>query len=227
MDIGFFFSYKNKIIQLPINPAKLAVSYKSGNKSTEIIEVGEVTLPKSRKLSTISFNCWFPYDTWFPGIRTLGDFEQPEFYKKFFIGLMDDAKECRFIVTGLDINMLVTIESFEPTHQAGIHEDCEYAIQLKEFRPYSIVQISDDNFVLASSTASTVSSSSEEITIGCDVMLNGRVFGSSYGDKPGKTFSNYKGKINFINKKGSYPYHVTTPSGGWLGWANSGSVSLI
>ena len=48
----------------------------------------------------------------------------------------------------------------------------------------------------------------------------------SYGAKPGKTFTNYKGKVNFINKKGTHPYHVTTPSGGWLGWVTAGSVTL-
>ena len=66
----------------------------------------------------------------------------------------------------------------------------------------------------------------EIITIGCDVILNGRVQSDSYGSKPGKTFTNYRCKISLINKKGSHAYHVTTPDGSWLGWVTEESVVL-
>lgn len=74
--------------------------------------------------------------------------------------------------------------------------------------------------------AAKVTPSPKQITIGCDVVLNGRVHYDSYGAKPGKTFTNYRGKVNFINKKGSHPCHVTTPDGSWLGWVTAESVVL-
>ena len=74
--------------------------------------------------------------------------------------------------------------------------------------------------------AAKVTPTPKQITIGCDVVLNGRVHYDSYGAKPGKTFTNYRGKVNFINKKGSHPYHVTTPDGSWLGWVTAESVVL-
>ncbi|MDE7060884.1 MAG: hydrolase, partial [Lachnospiraceae bacterium] len=59
------------------------------------------------------------------------------------------------------------------------------------------------------------------------VLVNGRLHRDSYGNGPGQTKNNYRGKINFINQKGSHPYHVTTPTGGWLGWVTADSVKGV
>ena len=92
MDIGFFINYDNQVIQLPVNPEKVTVKTSGNNSTSEIIKLGEINLLKDRKLQQISFKSFFPQDTWFPGIRTLGDFRQPEFYKSFFEGILNDKK---------------------------------------------------------------------------------------------------------------------------------------
>lgn len=233
-DIGFFFTYKNKVVQLPVNPESIAVSYSSNNETVEIISLGEINLLKNRKLSEMSFESFFPYQDWFSGVRTSGDFKPPEFYKDFFQTIIDDKKPCLFTVTGLNINMDVSIEDFEYEHKAGEHEDAYYTLDIKEYVYHQITPIPLDN---TSSGAVVATDSNQnapakvvapsEITIGCEVILNGTVHYDSYGSKPGKTFSNYRGKVNFINKKGSHPYHVTTPSGGWLGWVLPSAVKLV
>ena len=53
------------------------------------------------------------------------------------------------------------------------------------------------------------------------------MYRDSYGNGPGQMRSTYRGKINFINMSGSHPYHVTTPSGGWLGWVTADSVQGV
>ncbi len=62
---------------------------------------------------------------------------------------------------------------------------------------------------------------------GTEVLVNGRLHRDSYGGGPGRTLANYRGKISFVNKKGSHPYHIVSPSGGWLGWVTAGSVKEI
>ena len=236
MDIGFFINYNKLVVQLPVNPDKISVSFKGNSTTSEIIQLGEINLLKDRKLRELSFSSFFPYDKWFPGIRTLGEFKQPEFYKDFFTGIMEDKKPCRLIITGLNITIKCSIEEFEYYHQAGDHEDAYYSIKLKEYRDYGVAEIA----VVSSSVSQLVASSAtlsqspkpaksiaaEQITIGCNVILNGRVHIDSYGNKPGKTFKNYKCKVNLMNMKGSHPYHITTLSGEWLGWASAESVVL-
>lgn len=232
-DIGFFFEYNNRVVQLPVNPEKIEVSNGTSNKTTEIIQLGEINLIKSKKLSDFSFESFFPYEDWFPSIRTKGEFESTKFYKDFFIGLQEDAKPCRFIVTGLDINTLVTIETFDYNHQAGDHEDCYYSLKIKEYRDYRVREIKLKSSTTTSTTSTKGQSSNKvniqpkQITNGSTVILNGRVHRDSYGASPGKTFKNYVGKISNINKKGTHPYHITTPQGGWLGWIAEGSVKLV
>lgn len=240
MDIGFFINYDGQVVQLPVNPEKVEVKFSGNNSTTEIIQLGEINLLKDRKLAEISFSSFFPQDDWFPAIRTRGQFKRPDFYKSFFEGIQEDKKPCRLIITGLNITMKTSVENFSYYHQGGDHEDAYYSLDFKEYRDYHITQIpiapslKRPTAPAKSSTAPAKSSTPQpakpatpaQITKGCDVILNGRVHYDSYGSKPGKTFSNYKGKVNFINMKGSHPYHVTTPSGGWLGWVTKESVVL-
>ena len=240
MDIGFFINYDGQVVQLPVNPEKVEVKFSGNNSTTEIIQLGEINLLKDRKLAEISFSSFFPQEDWFPAIRTRGQFKRPDFYKSFFEGIQEDKKPCRLIITGLNITMKTSVENFSYYHQGGDHEDAYYSLDFKEYRDYHITQIPVDPSLkrptapAKSPTAPAKSPTPQpakpaapaQITKGCDVILNGRVHYDSYGSKPGKTFSNYKGKVNFINMKGSHPYHVTTPSGGWLGWVTKESVVL-
>lgn len=235
MDIGIFIEYNGQVVQIPVNPSTFNVSTSGNNSTTEIITLGEIIVPKKKKLSSISWESFFPYDSWYPAIRTKGGFKSAAFYLSFLDQIRDACKPCHLTVTGIGFDEEVVIDSFEYYHQAGDHEDTYYSITFKKYQPYSVSVISKNsatNQLKKTTGVGTVSPQAKvtpapkEITIGCDVILNGRVHYDSYGSEPGKTFTNYKGKVNLINKKGSHPYHVTTPSGGWLGWVTKESVVL-
>lgn len=237
MDIGIFITFEGQVVQIPVNPSEFNVSEGGNNSTHEIISLGEIVIPRRRVLDDISWESWFPYESWFPAVRTKGQFESAQFYVDFIRTIRDARKPCRLTVTGIGYDEEVVIENFEWYHQGGDHEDTYYSIEFKRYQPYSVAIVQN-----SSTTGSTlnkpvtavgtqapegqVSPKPAEITVGCEVILNGRVHYDSYGAKPGKTFTNYKGKVNFINKKGTHPYHVTTPSGGWLGWVTAGSVTL-
>lgn len=234
MDIGIFIEYNGQVVQIPVNPQTFNVKTNGNNATTEIITLGEIVVPKKKKLSSISWECFFPYESWYPAIRTKGGFKSASFYLSFLDKIRDACKPCHLTVTGIGFDEDVVIESFEYYHQAGDHEDTYYSIEFKRYQPYGVSIIAKDSATaqVKKTAVGTVSSQAsvtpapKEITVGCDVILNGRVHYDSYGSKPGKTFTNYKGKVNLINKKGSHPYHVTTPSGGWLGWVTKESVVL-
>lgn len=232
MDIGFFINYDNQVVQLPVNPEKVTVTYSGNSTTKEVIKLGDVNLLKDRKLAQISFESFLPQEDWFPSVRTRGEFKKPEFYKLYIDKIQMAKKPCRLVITGLDISMKCSIENFEFYHQGGDHEDAYYSLDFKEYRDYHITEVP----VTVTKKPTTTNKKPTpppakpvppaKITKGCSVILNGRVHYDSYGSKPGKTFKNYKGKVNFINTKGSHPYHVTTPDGGWLGWVTKESVVL-
>lgn len=240
MDIGIFIEFEGEVVQIPVNPENFEVTTSGNNETMEIIALGEIVIPKKKSLSTISWESFFPYESWFPGVRTKGGFKSYQFYVDFINKIWDSCKPCLLSVTGIGYDEYVVVESFDYNHQAGDHEDRYYSIELKRYEPHGVSIIAKDVVVEEETTTTTTTTTSvgtaspqaavtpepKEITIGCDVILNGRVHYDSYGSKPGKTFTNYKGKVNLMNKKGSHPYHVTTPSGGWLGWVTTESVVL-
>lgn len=235
MDIGIFIEYEGRVIQIPVNPQTFTVNTSGNNTTMEIITLGEIVLPRKKKLSSISWECFFPYESWYPAIRTKNKFRSASFYLNFINKIRDDCKPCRLIVTGIGFDDEVVIESFKYFHQAGDHEDTYYSIEFKRYQPYRVSIVSKDKVTSQIKRATAVGTTApqskitvepKEITIGCDVILNGTVHYDSYGSKPGKTFTNYRGKVNLINKKGTHIYHITTPSGGWLGWVTKESVVL-
>lgn len=230
MDIGIFITYDNRVVQMPVNPPKFSVSTDGNNATTEIIDLGEIAIPKKPKLSTIEWETFFPYESWNPAVRTYGEFKSAKFYVDFINKIRNDCKPCRLTVTGIGFDDEVVIDAFSYYHQAGDHEDTYYSISFTKYRPYNVsvlaTESGEKSSTMGAASPNAPAVHATDITIGCDVILNGQVHYSSYGAKPGKTFTNYKGKVNLINKKGSHPYHVTTPSGGYLGWVTKESVVL-
>ena len=235
MDIGIFIEYDNRVVQIPVNPQKFDVKTAGNNETVDIIALGQVVIPRKKKLSSISWSSFFPYESWHPAIRTKGAFQSAAFYLEFINKIRDDCKPCHLTVTGIGFDDQVVIESFDYYHQAGDHEDTYYSITFKRYQPHAVTliskvdvesQIEQINSMGKPSDDSSVTLEPTEITIGCEVVVNGRVHLDSYGSNPGKTLTNYHAKVSLINKQGSHPYHVTTPSGGALGWVTKESVSF-
>ncbi len=228
MDIRFFFEYEGRVIQLPVNPENLKVSREMNNFKEELINLNEILILGGSKLASIELESFFPKYSDGYYVVTKGKFEPYEFYERFFKTVFTSKKPMRFIVSGTNINMLVGIEKFETEFQAG-DPDLHYVLGLSEYKPFGVKQV---NVALPrppqpTRPKSTSVATTKQVTVGCNVIANGTVHRDSYGRAPGITVRNYRGKINFINKKGSHPYHLTQPDGGWLGWMLPGCVKVI
>lgn len=235
-DISIFFEYDDRVVQIPVNPEEIKCTIDGNNDTVEVVKLGEINLIKDRKLTSISFESFFPKFDWFPSIRTTGEFKDCDFYKKFFLKIMRDKKPCRFVVTGIDFNSflgddkLVTVEKFEVEHKAGEHEDAYYSIELKEYKEHDIATVEvikkDKKKKNKNKKDRKKDKKPGKITRGCTVIVNGRLHRDSNGNGPGITEKNAVRKINFIQKGKKCPYHVTTLSGGWRGWVTAKSVTL-
>lgn len=131
--IRIFFNYENQTIQLPVNPSEIAINTSSNIKSMEMVELGEISILKGQKLKEFKFGSFLPNEDKYPFILTKGDFREPQFYIDFFSKIIEDRKPCRFIVTDTNVNMLVSIVSFNHKRIAG-DDDTIFDISLKEYR---------------------------------------------------------------------------------------------
>ncbi len=231
--------YLDKML-CPIAPEKLQVKISNKNKTLTLINEGEVNVLKKAGLTEISFdlllpNVKYPFAVYKSGFRTAN----------YFLAILEELKTnqkpfkfkvVRQFPNGKMLfatNINVSLEDYKYSDDVSEGFDIVVSIKLKQYKEFGTKTC---NVVFANSkpqieqpkaVRTTAVQASKPIGIGSEVIVNGRLHASSYGDGPGQTKTNYRGKINFVNLKGSHPYHVTTPQGGWLGWVTKDSVKAV
>lgn len=222
MAIGFFLEFRGSIVQLPLNPEKVEVTTSVDNNKTEVVKLGEVVELGKQKLSEIQFESFLPktFNSMYNLPVSRGNFKSPDNIINFIQRIIDSQQPARLVVTDTRINMLVGIEQFDYSHQAGNHEDVYYTIKLTEWKDYSPVRVQ------VNPPAKAKPSTNRKITVGSTVIVNGRLHRDSWGRGPGLVEKNATRRINYIEPSRAYPYHVTLLNGGWRGWVTKESVRL-
>lgn len=229
MAIRFFFEFENQVIQLPVNPEEIVLKSSGSNKVEEIIKIGEINLLREKKLTECTIEGFLPANPNAPYIVTSGRFEPPEFYLEFFEKIRASKTPCRFIISDIGINMLVSIEKLEHGLTAG-DPDIQYSMSLKEFRPFSAKTV-----VIKAPTTPTdppkIEKSAPErpktgFAIGDIVIANGKYWYTSYGDPPYGIANNRTAKIGLIvaDTTRKYRYAIYTLEGGGLGWVDESQI---
>lgn len=225
---------------LPITPSKLSIKINNANSTVTLINGEEINILKAAKLTDIEFSCQIPQIS-YPFAKYNGSFQGAAYYLDYFERLKTEKKPFQFIVSRsfpdgknlLSTNIKVSMEDYSISEDVKNGFDLEIKVKLKQYRDYStktvrIKNLSSGTRVETGKTraASTVREE-KPIGIGSAVIVNGRLHRDSYGNGPGQSRTEYRGKVNFINRDGSHPYHVTTPDGGWLGWVTADSVKGV
>ncbi len=167
-----------------------------------------------------------------------GGFKRASHFLGFFESLKTQKKPFQFIVSRtmpdgkvlFSTNIKVSMEDYGITEQAKDGFDLTVKIKLKQYREYATKTVTikeGGGAAVQTPRAKSTARVSEPVGRGSEVLVNGQLHRDSYGGGPGKTLSNYRGKVNFVNQKGSHPYHITSPSGGWLGWVTEGSIREV
>lgn len=159
--ISLFAKYKEKIVQLPVNPEDIAISSGANNSTTETVGQGEINDLGFARLKELTISSFFPKN--YNGelyINTGGSFQGPDFYIKFFEDIKKAREPFRLIITDIDINMLVSIESFEYAYQYGT-DDVDYSLDLKEYKEHNIriLKPTANNFSVVDSVQKVASAS--------------------------------------------------------------------
>lgn len=237
MSKGGYSVYIGKCL-LPVSPQKIEVRTAGGNRTVRLIDGGEVSILGRAGLSDIELSCIIP-QVRYPFAVYSGGFKEAKYFTDYFKELNDSGKPFQFIVVrclpdGRPLsyeNIKVSMEGLTVSEQAAEGFDIAVRLRLKQYREKGVkvlnTRLGGGIGEISSLSRCPSSTLGKPVLIGSEVVVNGRLYGSSYGDAPGQMRSNYRGKVNFINLKGSHPYHIAAPNGGWLGWVAKESVRAV
>lgn len=227
--------YLGKLL-LPIAPSKMQMKINGQNKTFTLINDGEVNILKKAALTDIDFDILLP-QVKYPFAIYKDSFKKADYFLNELEQLKQNMQPFQFIVTRtapsgemfFNTNMKVSLEDYEIVEDAKNGFDVSVSISLKQYRDFGTktCNITFPNTKPQVEVQNPRPSDPKKICIDSDVIVNGRLHRDSYGSAPGQTRTNYRGKVNFINMKGSHPYHVTTPGGSWLGWVTTSSVQGV
>lgn len=225
MAIQFYLDIEGKRHILPINPSEIKIKTDVNSSIEQVVKLGDIQTFGGKTLADVSISSYFPKDTKTKIANPKAKKRSPEAWVKIINDARNNNKRVRLIVTDTSINLLTTIQSFEYGY-VDATGDAEFTIDLKEYREYSAKYVKTVKKKV-SNNARPPASSNKPITIGCEVIVNGRLHRDSYGMGPGQTEVNARRKVNFIQLGRKCPYHVTMLDGGWRGWVTAGSVKRV
>lgn len=159
--ISLFAKYKEKLVQLPVNPEDVTITGGANNSTSDTVGQGEINDLGFPTLKELTISSFFPKS--YNGelyINTGGDFRDPDYYIKFFEDIKKAREPFRIIITDINVNMLVSIENFEYTYQYGT-DDVDYSLELKEYKEHNIrvLKPSGSGYVTSDSVQQVASAS--------------------------------------------------------------------
>ena len=137
---------------LPVAPESLAVKYKNQSKVINLINGEEINIQNRPGLCEISFKCLIPRRKYPFAVYERG-FILLEHFTAAFYGLLNSKKPFLFVVKktprhyAVDLNMQVTMESYEILDDAVNSEDIVISVNLKQYASYGTasVEISENS----------------------------------------------------------------------------------
>lgn len=135
---------ENSIIYLPLSPKSYKTKVKTANKTIDLIKNGEINILKDVGLREFEFEILLPKDDTL--VYYKNRFKEPIFYLNKFRNFVINKKPIRFIIirklqNGAELfetNLLVSIEDYEVTENAGEEGDFYVKLKLKEYRTVSV-----------------------------------------------------------------------------------------
>ena len=127
---------RKEVIQLPINPSEIAFTDPQNNQQVTLLDVGSVNLLGERGLISVTFESFFPAEKsplYFRG----GANRTPKEYKAMVKKWKDNKSVVRMIITDLDINLAMSVDSFEYKQREG-DDDIYYSIVLTEYKTLNV-----------------------------------------------------------------------------------------
>jgi hypothetical protein len=232
----FFADIGGDTIEFPVNPKEYTISYPADHKTYDILDIGEIIVPRLPSLMEVSWDSYFPGNSDDPLIYG-HDWMEPGDYVEAIKDAMDNQEICDLVISRYDAggsrmydtNISAVIADFETTEKGGEAGDVYYKIKFKEYRNYAPIKIpmpdnkNPDNSANDGESQRAVSPALE-LRVGAAVIANGTYYSSSYGDKPTGTANNLSTVVSRIIPDASRPYPILI--GGSRGWIKADQLQV-
>jgi hypothetical protein len=230
----------NSPIRLPVNPTEYSVTKATDNTRYNVLDLGEIIVPRTPKLITFSWDGLLPGTDEEQFVVTKGnDFRPPQFYIDYFTLAQKERQPLslsinRFNDNGTpiyDSTLWIIVEDFAFTEKGGETGDFYYSISLTEYRNYNpeavtILEQPQSNMPVSigeETPAVAVVTPQREVSpvvicVGDTVVANGDYRYSSWGAKPFGTANNLTTTVTRIvqNPVSGQDYPVHIGQYGWL-----------
>lgn len=225
---AIYLEFDKHKMRLPVNPEELEISHPTDNQDFNVIGVGQVVVPRKPSLRKISWESWFPSvysDPYVAGTDT------PEEWHYFLTTAMQKQVVIRCIISrsGLyDTNVSCVVEDFTTTDKGGEPGDIYYSLTLREWKDYAPKTVQIIQQPTPTQPAAQAAAQPERpvetptLRVGAQVIVNGKYWYTSYGDKPFGTANNLKTTIFRIVESNPYPISV-----GYYGWVKRDQIQIV
>ena len=240
-NFGLFFKRDEMLLRLPVNPEKLPVERGNENDDYNVIGIGPIMVPRDPSLRVVSISSFFPGRV-SPMVLTPNEFQPPEFYIQFFESAMKDKVPILYtpvryyedgtpFMTG-DTGFLVLVTQFDTEERGGETGDFYYDLELTEYKDYSPQTMQIQQQQAGQPVTATTEKSREipdgQIVVGSVCVANGKYYYTSYGDEPHGNANGRRVVVSrIVDQSRPTPYHITTESGGALGWITKSALQVV
>ena len=127
-------SFNRNTFQFPINPANLKISQPSPANKPSIASIGQISIPATRGLKTVSIESFFwdaelLWSNRWCAMRAIDMLDHLDHWQR-------DKIPMRFTAESLGYDFWVLCENLEYDRRAGEEDDIYFKLDLVEFRPY-------------------------------------------------------------------------------------------
>ncbi|WP_440249437.1 LysM peptidoglycan-binding domain-containing protein [Dialister succinatiphilus] len=148
-------------IRFPVVPSSIGVNRSNNIDAESVIKLGEVPIFNGTSLKTIEFTSFFPNQEY--SFCDYTGFMKPYEFSEKIQKWMYEGKPLRVIVTDSPTNMQCLIQQFDTVEQDGTR-DLYFTLNLLEYRPIEVPNLSSSNTSSNSNNAQNTSRPSETNT---------------------------------------------------------------
>lgn len=133
-------------VLLPVTPSKIVTTINSKNETMDLINEGEVSIPKSPGLTDIEFDALLPNSKYPFAMYPNGKYQNAIYYLNKLEKLKKNKSTFQFIVTRrspnnkqlFDTNITCTLEDYTIEEDAENGMDVLVSIKLKQYKPFKV-----------------------------------------------------------------------------------------
>ena len=229
-----YLNIAGQVLNIPVLPTEYKISYPTDHTTYNVLDIGEIVVPRLPSLQEISFDSYFPGSSrdlmlmgnrWTaPGnlVKAIETALNKALVVEMVIGRYDAAGNPMY-----DTSQYVVIEKFETTEKGGEAGDIYYTITLQQYKDFSPQKVTIPKPTAPARVQTTQNQrpvTNNAIRVGAQVIVNGPFWFSSWGAKPSKQASNLRTTITRIITD---PTRAKPICVGDYGWVTKNEIQVI